>query len=80
MDANQLLFYLRGAFENGGKLSKAALDNIRAEVLSAHVVLPEYIPLEIKNGIPTMSKPKGDCGCNGFNAEPPKPVLQADKL
>ena len=23
---------------------------------------------------------KGDCGCNGFSAEPPKPVLQADKL
>ena len=80
MDANQLLFYLRGAFENGGKLSKAALENIRAEVLSANVVLPEYIPLEIKNGIPTVPKAKGDCGCNGFSAEPPKPVLQADKL
>ena len=80
MDANQLLFYLRGAFENGGKLSKAALDNIRAEVLSAHVVLPEYIPLEINNGVATMPKSKGGCGCDDFSAEPPKPVLQADKL
>ena len=80
MDANQLLCYLRGAFENGGKLSKAALDNIRAEVLSAHMVLPEYIPREIKHGIPTMTKAKGDCGCDGFSEEPPKPVLQPDKL
>ena len=80
MDANQLLFYLRGAFENGGKLSKAALDNIRAEVLTARVVLPEYIPLEIKNGTATMPKAKGDCGCDGFSAELQKPVLQADKL
>lgn len=80
MDANQLLFYLRGVFENTAKPSKQVWDNISAEVLQAQQVQPQLIPVEVKNGVPGRPKSDGGCGCNGFSAEPPKPVLQADKL
>lgn len=57
MDANQLLFYLRGFFEHVVEPTPDQLRALRTEVLSAKPIKPELIPVNYQPGAP------GDCGC-----------------
>lgn len=65
MDANQLLYYLRGIFENVESPSSTLFANIRNEVLAAKPVEAQLIPVEVVQAdrvLTTLGK-SGDCGC-----------------
>lgn len=85
MDADQLLFYLRGAFENCPEANQSAWENIRAMVFMAHPVALRNAT-ELLDNVDNRRKAvqsgmnKQDCGCTGFSSQTPDPVLHADKL
>jgi hypothetical protein len=69
MDANGLLYYLRGIFENVAAPSESIWNSIRVEVLSARPVEPNVIATTIhqhgnapEHGCPGCKDKKG-----GFN-------------
>ncbi len=62
MDANQLLFYLRGFFELVPEPTPDQVRSLRNEVLRAETVKAQVIPIEMKN--PIAGTP-GGCGCKG---------------
>lgn len=88
MDANQLLFYLRGVFENVTKPSKDVWGNIRTEILAAKTVEKTIVPVEVRNPRPTPANfigaaEQSGCGCGGSSitgSSDVTPVLQLDKL
>lgn len=88
MDANQLLFYLRGVFENVAKPSKDVWENVRTEILAAKTVEKTIVPVEVRNPRPTPAHfigatEQSDCGCDGSpitGRSDVTPVLQLDKL
>lgn len=80
MDADQLLFYLRGAFENCPKPNKAAWENIRAMIFMAHPVSLNRDFDRMAENMRTKKPPVTGCGCSGISTEVPAPVLQPDKL
>ena len=82
MDANQLLFYLRGVFENTVKPTKLVWENVRDEVLQATPVEQRVIPVPVTNpqSAPSWFGTQKGCGCSGDGGETPPPVLQVDKL
>lgn len=88
MDANQLLFYLRGVFENVTKPNKDVWENVRTEILAAKTVEKTIVPVEVRNPIPTpphflAATEQGGCGCDGSDIKgrpDVTPVLQLDKL
>lgn len=57
MDANSLLFYLRGVFESCSVSSPGVFELVRNAVLSAKPVENQLIPVEVKT--------KGGCSCGG---------------
>ena len=59
MNANELLFYLRGFFELVSSPSSAQIEAIRQEVLTATRVENIIVPIEVQN--PIAKKP--DCPC-----------------
>lgn len=61
MDANHLLFYLRGFFENVAEPTEAQMNSLRNAVLQATPVEAKLIPVEVA----TVAKKPGDCGCKG---------------
>lgn len=64
MDANQLLFYLRGFFELVPDPTPDQVRSIRTEVLRAEIVKSQLVPIEVQN--PISGAPKsGNCGCKG---------------
>lgn len=64
MDANQLLFYLRGFFELVPDPTPDQVRSIRNEVLRAEGVKTQLVPIEVQN--PILDTPKsGGCGCKG---------------
>lgn len=62
MDANQLLYYLRGFFENVSDPTTPQLNSIRMEVLQAKPVTAEIIPVEVVNPMKRVSGAGGGCG------------------
>ena len=63
MDANQLMYYMRGVFENVKTIDDVIVNNLRTEVLSAKPVEAQIIPVEVVN---PMKRSTGDCsGCSG---------------
>lgn len=66
MNANQLLFYLRGFLENQADPTPAQIHALRNEVLRAEPVEAEIIPVEVVNPIKritsTKDQPCGGCG------------------
>jgi hypothetical protein len=62
MNANELLFYMRGFFELVEDPSPAQIRALRNEVLRAQPVTAEIIPVEIVNPIKTVTKSGGGCG------------------
>lgn len=87
MDANQLLFYMRGVFENTAKPSKEVWANLQSEVLKAKIVEATIVPVEVRNPMATppsfLRTPTEDgCGCDEpFKGESTvAPVLRTDKL
>lgn len=85
MDADQLLFYLRGAFENCPKANQVAWENIRAMVFMSHPValrgaMDMLDNADNRHKAVQAGMNKRDCGCTGFSSQPLDPVLQADKL
>lgn len=69
MDANQLLFYLRGFFELVTEPNAEQIRALRNEVLRAKSVVAEIIPVEIVDPIKRVSNisnsKSGGCGCGG---------------
>lgn len=61
MDANQLLFYLKGFFELTKEPTAAQISAIRNEILNAQPLEPEVITVPVVN--PINGKPGSDCGC-----------------
>lgn len=61
MDANQLLYYLRGFFENVPSPTVDHMLHLRNAILQAKPVEVQLIPIEVEN--PIKSSNKGDCGC-----------------
>ena len=80
MDADQLLFYLRGAFENCPKPNKAVWENIRAMIFMAHPVSLDRSFDKMAENMRTKKPPTTGCGCSRISTEVPMPVLQPDKL
>jgi len=72
MNANELLFYLRGFFELIDELTPGQIRAIRNEVLRAQPVTAEIIPVEVVDPIrrESASRPMhSDCGDCGGQAE-----------
>jgi hypothetical protein len=65
MDANQLLFFLRGFFEHVGEPTLAQINGLRTQILQAKPVTAEIIPVEIVNPIKRVASAGGGCGCGG---------------
>ena len=66
MDANQLMFYLRGFFENVPDPSAEQISAIRNEILGAR-------PVEPPRGLPLPPGTCLDCG-------PPKPYIDPSRI
>lgn len=63
MDANQLLYYLRGFFEHVAEPTLAQINSIRMEILQAKPVVAEIIPVEVVNPMKRVSgASSGGCG------------------
>jgi hypothetical protein len=60
MNANELMYYLRGLLENTIKVTPAQIQAIRTEVLSANPVEVQLIPVEMANTRPMHSP----CNCH----------------
>lgn len=67
MDANQLMYYLRGFFELVDAPSMDQMRAIRNEVLRSTPVQAEIIPVEVVTNMKQVSSRGGDCGggCGG---------------
>jgi hypothetical protein len=62
MDANQLLYFLRGFFEHVADPTTPQLNSIRMEILRATPVTAQIIPVEVVN---PMKQVSGSGGCGG---------------
>lgn len=72
MDANQLLFYLRGMIESTETLSTAQISNLRLEVLRAQPVEAKIIPVEVVNPMTQVQSRSRPCGCSGQSVDATK--------
>jgi hypothetical protein len=64
MDANQLLFFLRGFFEHVAEPTPAQINGLRTQILQATPVTAQIIPVEIVNPMKQVSG-SGCGGCGG---------------
>jgi hypothetical protein len=64
MDANALLYYLRGFFENVAEPTAQQINSLRMEVLQAKAVVAEIIPVEVVSPMKRVSGTGGG-GCGG---------------
>ena len=74
MNANELLFFLRGFFELVADPVKDQINAIRNEVLRAKPVTPELIPVEVVNPTHRVS----GSGCGGCGT--PAPRIDGSKI
>lgn len=63
MDANQLLFFLRGFFEHVSDPTPEQFNSIRMVILMAKPVTAEIIPVEVVNPMKRVSSSGGCGGC-----------------
>lgn len=68
MDANQLLYYLRGLFEHVTFPTEEQIRSIRTQILMTKPVEAQLIPVEVRNPIGSPSGKHGGCGCGGSPA------------
>lgn len=61
MNANELLFYLRGFTELVTDPDKSQWNALRTEILRAKPVEVQMIPFPVSNPIPDPHKPCGGC-------------------